>query len=309
MVKGSIKIARDAHYEAEQRTVGVSLKPAVGKQIIADNLIQAAASGSFSPCFDTERFIFGKIRDYTLRAAAHGDKVAVVSAVSVHNETHSNEDIHESLQYRIAAQVVLNSSRSAMQSIPRILQTHVAAQMLHDTHMPVFTSDKTLQDSQRRDEVREEFQLSSTLRSWARTQGIRLHHKDVQVLLKSMAAMTSSSAVTSWNPCSSLDGRGTLSAAEWAQSSFLFALSLLISRAINSAHNNACCSQSNHVKSEEETQTSIQSRAASSSPSLRASAPWLGLRKESGFGTSPIWYQQSMATGPPPQASRWTTQK
>jgi len=222
------------------------LKPAVGKQIIADSLIQAAASGSFNPCFDTERFIFGKIREYTLRAASHGNKVHVVSAVSVHDENHSNEDIHESLQFRIAAQVVLDSSHSVLKSIPRILQTHVAAQ-----------------------------------------------------ILKSMAAMTSASAASSWNQCSSLDERRTSSAGECAQSSFLFALSLLISRAMNSVHNNACGSQSNHVKS----------TAARSSLSIGASAPWLGLRKESGFGTSPIWYQQSMATGPPPQASRWNIQK
>jgi hypothetical protein len=272
-------------------------------------LIQAAASGSFSPCFDTERFIFGKIREYTLRAASHGNKVPVVSAASVHNESHSNEDIHESLQYRIAAQVVLDSGRSVLESIPRILQTHVAAQMLHDAHIPVFSAEKTLRDSQRRDEVRGEFQLSSALRSWARAQGIHLHHKDVQVLFKSMSAITGASAASTWNQCSSFDGRRTLSAAECARSSFLFALSLLISRAMNSVHNNACSSPSSHFKSKVETQRSTQSRAESSSPSTGASAPWLGLRKESGFGTSPIWYQQSMATGPPPRTTRWNVQK
>jgi len=30
-------------------------------------------------------------------------------------------------------------------------------------------------------------------------------------------------------------------------------------------------------------------------------------RMEAGFGTAPIWYQQSMATGPPLQSSRWKT--
>jgi serine/threonine protein kinase len=30
-----------------------------------------------------------------------------------------------------------------------------------------------------------------------------------------------------------------------------------------------------------------------------ASGPWLGMKRASGFATAPIWYQQSMATGPP----------
>jgi hypothetical protein len=307
MVKGSIKIARDAHYDAEQRTVGVSLKPAVGKQIIADSLIQAAtAAGSFSPCFDSERFIFGKIRAYTLRAASHGNKDAFVAAVPVQQENHSNEDIHESMAYRVAAQVVLDRSFVALEGVPRVLQTHVAAQMMHDAHIAVFSTEKTLQDSQRRDDVREEFQLSSTLRSWARTQGIQLHHKDVQILLNSIAAMASASAASNWDQSSPAgwDGRRPLSAVECAQSSLLFALSLLISRAMKTPNDIA---SSSHIKSQVDSQRSTQIRTSSSSASKCVSAPWLGLRNESGFGTSPIWYQQSMATGPPPQASRWIT--
>jgi len=73
MVKYHVASARDAHYEAQQRTVNLSMKPAVGKELFSSADMPTAGPTSFESHFETERFIHGKIRQYTLRSIAHAN--------------------------------------------------------------------------------------------------------------------------------------------------------------------------------------------------------------------------------------------
>jgi len=104
MVKCSIKVTHNAHYEAGNRTTGIAMKPAVGKQIFSDNLIHAAA-GSFKGTFDTERFVFGKIRDFTNRIASHGDHAQTIVAAKAlgHQHAASTDDIHDAQPFLMVA--------------------------------------------------------------------------------------------------------------------------------------------------------------------------------------------------------------
>jgi len=96
MVKCSIKVTHNAQYEAGNRTTGIAMKPAVGKQIFSDNQLHAAA-GSFKGTFDTERFVFAKIRDFTNRIATHGNHAqTIVPAMALgHQRAASTDDIHD----------------------------------------------------------------------------------------------------------------------------------------------------------------------------------------------------------------------
>jgi len=78
-------VVRDAHYESQQRTVGVSQKPAIGKTLFSDVLIQSTG-GPLHGHFDTERFLHSQVRGYTLRAAAHWNEARSVAAEVARSE-------------------------------------------------------------------------------------------------------------------------------------------------------------------------------------------------------------------------------
>jgi hypothetical protein len=304
MVKGYVKIAPVAQYEAEQRTVRVSMKPAVGKQIISDQLMQVAASSpcTFSPHFDAERFIFGKIREYTLRAAAHGDNVGASTAVR--NVDHSTDHIHESLRYRVAAQAILQRCRVSSTDAPKHLLGHVAGLMLRDGHVPICRTENIQGESQSNARVGDESQLSSALKA-----SVRAHrfHMSVKLLLKSIAVAAAGAASSSSDHCSISFRKGSdASVTERVQSCLMFVLAILNSSAMRLPHNKARNFQSNHLKIHDFPDQNTKVQAECASTSAYAAGPWLGLKKEAGFGTAPIWYQQSMANGPPAQTSRWT---
>jgi hypothetical protein len=71
MVKGSPRFVADARIESSSRTLPISEKMAVGKVVVP----VAEINNRFESQFNGERMIHGKIREFTLRSAAHWSEV------------------------------------------------------------------------------------------------------------------------------------------------------------------------------------------------------------------------------------------
>jgi hypothetical protein len=93
MVKFGIPVQFSAHDEAQYRTVGVSMKPAIGKELFSLQDLGAESGGAFSGHFETERFIHSKVRPYLLRSADHCRSVQIdLSNLNAAYLVDSNDD-------------------------------------------------------------------------------------------------------------------------------------------------------------------------------------------------------------------------
>jgi len=270
MVKVSIKVVRDAQYEAQQRTVEVSNKPAVGKMMFSDQLNQAA-EGSFKGSFETERFVHGKIREFTLRSASHWTEVrAIVPDNTARIPNSSAKEIEDALMYRVIAESVDHALGNAVFAhIPKGLRVYVLAKMIQDSDMSIMNHDK---------EDRASLQARLRFREVLKRTGFNL---DAGLLIAAFI----SSKQTLWTAL--LCGLA---------SSELQSVSMDCKRNVPALTHKG--SRTDSVKLE-----GIELASSSS----RTPQYGVASRMEAGFGTAPIWYQQSMATGPPLQSSRWKT--
>jgi len=269
MVKVSIKVVRDAQYEAQQRTVEVSSKPGVGKEMFSAQLNQAA-EGSYKGSFETERFVHGKIREFTLRSASHWSEVRAIvpdntARIPNHNASVEHmKEIEDALMYRVIAESVDHTLGNAVFThIPKDLRVYVLAKMIQDSDMSVLNHDYK--------EDRASLQARLRFRGVLQRAGFNL---DAQVAGLLIAAFISSKQTTMWTAL----------------------LCGLASSELPSDFIDCKGSQVNSVK--------LQCIPKASSSS-RMPLYGVASRMESGFGTAPIWYQQSMATGPPLESSRW----
>jgi len=304
MVKVSQKIVRDAQYEAQQRTVEVSLKPTLGKNLFSDVLVQAAA-GSFNGHFETERFVHGQIREYTLRAASHWTDVRSVlpdnkvhalrsDSTVVHNEERIKE-IPESVQYRAAAETIEQSiGPVTLPHVPKDLRVCVLAQMLHDLDVTLNSIEHQAPVQVKYTEDRANLKMRLALRRIAKAAGLSLitDSGTVQALNRLISSQAPSSK--------------TLNSAQLDKKIFQENQSAIIVLALLSFLSKTELASKAFPycgKSQIQYQKPCQSECFSPDKNMRVHG--FELSKAEGFGTAPIWYQQAMATGPPCQASRW----
>jgi len=274
MVKLAIQVVRDAHYEAQCRTVDVSHKPAVGKSLFSEQLAQSSG-GSFKASFETERFVHGKIREFTLRSASHWtdvravlpDKTAQVKGSTL-NVEHIKE-IEDSLMYRIIAESMNHSVGIAvLASVPKALRAYVLAQMIRDSDMSVMNAESV--------ENRAELQARLTLRRVLKRVGFSA--EACKAFAAVMYSLTDSSAFSTYTTGQSFSSK-------------------CMDQGISIDSDSKMNAESSKLqRSQRDLSSSIQERYR------------VAKGIEEGFGTAPIWFQQSMANGPPVHLSRWERQ-
>jgi hypothetical protein len=286
--------ARDAQYEAQQRTVAVSAKPAVGKELLsrADFPEVANVQSSFKGQFETERFIFGKIRDFTLRSIAHLNSSS--NHVAGGNSTHHSDIV----QYRMMAE---NISRAQLKGldilhIPKGIRDNVIAKLLHDNGV--------------------EFKRPAGVHIGIASTTSNVHHSSFGALNTIFAHPTSNNLVDQTGNSSfyrafdklhlSLDGSVGEVGEKMAftPNQLLKCFVAMISLALASSESDRSSSKS-HLRivfadlMESQVQAGKYGLASSDADTKGNSRIHNETKKECGFGTAPIWYQQSMATGPP----------
>lgn len=287
MVKFSIQVTRDAHYEAANRTIGIAMKPAVGKQIFSDNL-QDAAPGSFKGQFETERFVFGKIRDYTLRIASHGNPtqaILPVKASDPHVSTHDN--IHDDLPFRVVADSLLMHSTTDGLHAPKSLMIHAVAHMLHDSNV-LLASQQDINNQAHISQDLLKTRLGFKLLVAGRM-GLKLDAQQSQRMMMSIGNICDQQITATYGPTAEKLQSFTPTAGRFSSMTPKTCILNDLIATLGAPYfkddidQHICCDRSplSHVLNK------------------TVSGLWLELKKEAGFGTAPIWYQQSMATGPP----------
>jgi hypothetical protein len=309
MVKFSSAVHRDAHYEALNRTLGVALKPAVGKQIFSDNL-QDAASGSFKGQFDTERFVFGKIREFTLRTLR---TQAVSPAMASPHRYSTRDDIHDDLVYRVVADTLLKQSMSDIDQVPKTLMVHAVAHLLHEAnlqgaaaaaHKDLRVNSFTAYNDQSSHHVTRDLlktRLAFKLLVAGRM-GLNLDAQDSQWMMMSMGQSLNAQQNTMIAGHESSAAKYQPSIVASLNVARTWLLTALIASGILHSKNDVSSTRAlGHLIKQIEQSIHCDGSAQFDVINNTSSGAWLGLKKEAGFGTAPIWYQQSMATGPPPQ--------
>jgi hypothetical protein len=306
MVKGPIKFVRNAHYESQQRTVDVSVKPAIGKSIFSEALI-AAASGSFQGHFETERFVHKQVREYTLRAAAHCADVRAVlpdrkaSALRSDSVVHTEhiKDIPESLKYRAAAETIDNSIGSiAVPEVPKQIRVYVLAKMLHDMDMPLDQFQGNSPAKAKVNDDRSNLKMRYALKRIARSAPVPLNTVDSERVHMLSKLVSSQASVT--HGAGQFDSKGLLDSERadykiWTQTrSAIVVLTLmsLLSKTKGVSRDSLNCSEA-------KTQYLKYGQRDSSVAKITGRQGCFETSKEEGFGTAPIWYQQSVENGPP----------
>jgi len=316
-VKFSTNVNRDAHYEALNRTLGVALKPALGKQLFSNNL-QDAASGSFKGQFDTERFVFGKIREYTLRAAQHWTDVRSVlphnkvqairsDSVLLHTEERMKE-MPESMQYRAAAETIEQSYGPAvLPQVPKDLRVCVLAQMLHDMDVPLNPVEVKVPVQVQLKDDQANLKMRLALRRIAKAAGLSIDNAGTAQALNRIV----SSPVSSSKALEHSEGHSDVLSSDrlhkkifQANRSAIIVLALLSFLSKTASDSYAFKYYGKAVK---QIHKHCESECFSTDKNMRLHG--FQLNKAEGFGTAPIWYQQAMATGPPGQASRWENEQ
>jgi hypothetical protein len=305
MVKGPIKFVRNAHYESQQRTVDVSVKPAIGKSLFSDTLI-SAASGSFQGHFETERFVHNQVREYTLRAAKHcADVRAVVpdrkaSALRSDSIVHAPEHVMpESLKYRVAAETFDSSvGYITVPEVPKHIRVYVLAKMLHDLDMPV---DQIQLNSPAKTHVSDDrsiLKMRYALKRIAQAAPVALNTVDSErvhlfsKLVSAQASLTHGSGPVSFKGGSDSE---RVDYKIWSQARsavVLLTLMSLLSKTKGISSDSLNCIEATRGHAKYASRDSAIAKITGRQGSFETS-------KAEGFGTAPIWYQQSMENGPP----------
>jgi hypothetical protein len=280
-------------------------------------------SGKYSAQFDSERLIHGKIREYTLRSAAHWNQVNKVVAHSAAVSQASSND-HQANKVISADDFILvaqSLSASALRAIefPAIqkgLREFVLAHLIRDAvddsrvsvHAISSSSSRGITGNNHSDHIVVSqlvgasknglYQLSSKISSSA-THVLLIH---------GLMAAHSRSLSSHWEQISRQVNHKNGEAANWgtnhgadgfsSRDKLSALVCLLIScKALNSSKDSFSGSNRKCFKFLESYSKIVSS---TSIPGRLGTSPHLFALKDScGFGTAPIWYQQSMATGPP----------
>jgi len=254
MVKFSNPVIVDAHYEAKHRTIGVSMKPTIGKELF---VVGQVTGGAFNSQFDTERFIHNDVRQYLLRASTHCQSVQnELSNLNSARFISSNDDasiyspIPSAVSYRVLAEKVSNDiSKDFGLHLPAGIRENVLAKLLHDAGVQI-TVD-----------------YSSTESSSIQFHSDENRTSDRSSQFASLIDLSYAFSTDAQDKSSSSYIRGQNTNSGWNRKA------------------------GNEVPK----MVLVDSRESL----LCSSANGVFLCTVDGFGTAPIWYQQSMATGPP----------
>jgi len=294
MVKSFVPVNYDAQYESQQRTVGVSSKPAIGKELFStyDSDAGEHGSNSFKGQFETERYIHGKVREFLLRSSArlnrvHGSDVhAGNSSHSTDDFVHSSSSVSDSLRFRMVAKAISSSSSLHLEellSIPKGIRENVMAQLLRDSHFAelVLSSSANVGNN-------------STVPARAGN-----GKYDLRDLLSDSlwfgAEESHANGLRKLDSSSNVASRQNL----LSLSRFLSVVYLMIvDGLLNSNDNSQPANSSDSNTSWQRSCRKLAERRAVDD--LKNAAGYFStMKQERGFGTAPIWYQQSMETGPP----------
>jgi len=338
MVKASFVVVRDAQYEAQQRTVGVALKPAVGKEMFSG--VQPVEAGTFHGSFETERFIHGKIREYVGNSHWNMNQSADLSKFSekignVRAEDNIHENMSENMLLRVASSTTLHLLQD--ERLPKALRSHVAVKLLHDLGAEVRVDDKHSSSTghSREDLVaRLRFHCIARGLGWNMNMSQAISHISAAAASNLHAYGSTSSEGSAYYKISSSNSHmssaalsnlhsgarmsSERSAMNSVSSSNLKGYGNVQSFSSNTMLQLACVvlitelAQLNTEKNSSRTHFGLKAQDASNQAKKTSSVQTHSFngthgsqhisRKEEGFGTAPIWYQQSMATGPPIKA-------
>jgi len=238
---------REAAFEAEKRTVSLSLKSVVGQQLID---VVHRSGPSKGAVFNSERFIFGEIRPYLLRSANRPNWVDV------------------SVKYVSESNAILDG-RHVSQHKQTEDQRRVCTEK-HSDYDAGFRADDESQNGHLTVDV-------EVLR--------RLVALDI-ALHGDFALMFGGAKVVEGS-------KGNRSVPLFAETTRLgLQLQGLIGfESVRSA--------ASHRESKYLGKVDDRARVVELGSRINVSESCWCLLREDGFGTAPIWYQQSMATGPP----------
>jgi len=306
MVKISTPSQFDAQYESQQRTVGVSLKPAIGKELFARQDLVDATGGAFKSHFVTERFIHNDVRKFLLRSSTHWQSVqnemATLNAARYDNSVEEGSiysPLPEAVSYRILAEKVSNDTSVDLGlHIPAGIRENVIAKLLHDAGVQVcvdYSSDLAGQSSttvghdsadETRTSDRSQFgtKINGTFSGFSKVYEFSNSGHNNHISGHNNSS-TGKELHSSFATEIDLSNAFSCYAHEKSSSSYI---------RVAQASSGLCFPSGSEVIK----MVLTEAREAS----LCSFAERVFLCTADGFGTSPIWFQQSMATGPPPQS-------
>jgi len=139
MVKSFVPVMFDAEYESQQRTVAVSMKPAIGKELFAvQALDDSQNAGAFKVQFEAERFIHAKIREFTVRSSGRFNSANDWDVHRARVDLAADGDLlhlideSEPLRRRLVAEA-FSYKKDMHLSIPKGIREYVVAQLLRDS--------------------------------------------------------------------------------------------------------------------------------------------------------------------------------
>jgi len=272
------------------------MKPSIGKELFARKDIVEATGGEFKSVFVTERFIHNDVRKYLLRSSTHWSSVQnelsnlnSASCGHIRDEGSIYSPLPESVSYRVLAEKVSNDLPIDFGlHLPAGIRENVVAKLLHDAgvqvsvdYSSVRSGHSTAVQSATGDETRTSAEGSQSGMKVDRIGSWSLNTDNFSNSLRDI-----------WN-----SGHANSNAGHASASSFATAIDL--SNAFSPVIHEK--SSSSYIR-KPGTEVAKMVLAHSSKASLYSSAERVYLCTEDGFGTSPIWYQQSMATGPPQES-------
>jgi len=305
MVKISTPSQFDAQYESQQRTVGVSLKPAIGKELFARQDLVDATGGAFKSHFATERFIHNDVRKFLLRSSTHWQSVqnemATLNAARYDNPVEEGSiysPLPEAVSYRMLAEKVSNDTSVDLGlHLPSGIRENVIAKILHDAGVQVCvdyssnlaghsstTVGHSLADETRSSDRSQFGAYNGTFSGFSKVYDFSNSGRNNYVSGHNNST-TGKEFHSRFATAIDLSNAFSYYAQEKSSSDYI--------RVVQASSGLCLPSGSEVIK-----MVLTEAREAS----LCSFAERVFLCTADGFGTSPIWFQQSMATGPPPQS-------
>jgi hypothetical protein len=306
MVKNIVQIVRDADYEAQYRTLPVSQKPAIGKSLFGD-LSNIEGAEKFQTSFNSERFIHRDVHEIMNRRSGDHLGTATVQA-RTKQSTLDNDNVRdfslETVSSRLGNE---RSARQVLQNLPKQLRAVVIARVLSDNNSGLnqFSSSNNNNNSSKylslgKDRLKTKLALRRQLlaleRALVQTPGAysKMFWDAVNDFGYNCSGCNCHSTGTHCASSNvfSASNKGIISD---------FNSSSVTSRSLSSLSKSTgfafCEILNDRAGSKNLSRNTVD---LSGQVSKTAGARLLfSLRKESGFGTAPIWYQQSMENGPP----------
>jgi hypothetical protein len=308
MVKYIVQVVRDADYEAQYRTLPVSEKPAIGKSLFGDHLDVEFEIDvcNFQANFNSERFIHRDVHQIlNRRSHTSGGDLAIATALKTKQSTSNNDEIRDISQGTVSSRRrLLANDRSARQALPNLhnqLQAAVVnAQVLNDFGFQQRNNNSGSSNlSLGRDQLKTRMALKSQLLTLERA-GALLHKSGTRSNNVWDTGNDFGFNCTSYDNHGAHDGSSNVFSANKGivsnltsslmSSRSLLSLDTIVDFAFDVVHNRAGLQNLSRKK------VDVSRSPVSKTVGARLS---FSSRKESGFGTAPIWYQQSMENGPP----------